>query len=1531
MNCPAMSASASSSRSYSTFRPRPLLPQTSHDSQRSVLQYSRSPSEVFATSPLRLLGKHSLPLRAVVTSKSISSSSAVVSGDEKIGVLLLNLGGPETLDDVQPFLFNLFADPDIIRLPPLFQFLQKPLAQFISVARAPKSKEGYASIGGGSPLRHITDAQAEELSKCLSEKNVPAKVYVGMRYWHPFTEEAIEQIKTDGITKLVVLPLYPQFSISTSGSSLRLLERIFREDEYLVNMQHTVIPSWYQREGYIKAMANLIQNELGKFDFPSQVVIFFSAHGVPLAYVEEAGDPYKAEMEECVDLIMEELDKRSITNAYTLAYQSRVGPVEWLKPYTEEAITELGKKGVENLLAVPISFVSEHIETLEEIDVEYKELALKSGIKNWGRVPALGTEPLFISDLADAVVESLPYVGAMAVSNLEARQSLVPLGSVEELLATYDSQRRELPAPVTMWEWGWTRSAETWNGRAAMLAVLALLIFKLDFQSDDRDLTLVGEIPSSERFHRLAWGKNGSGSEQFSLGLIAGGLVDGNIDLWNPLSLIGSQSALVGHLSVHKGPVRGLEFNAIAPNLLASAADDGEICIWDLAKPSEPSHFPLLKGSGSATQGEISFISWNRKVQQILASTSYNGTTAIWDLRKQKPIINFADSVRRRCSVLQWNPDIATQIMVASDDDSSPTLKLWDMRNTMSPVREFTGHQKGVIAMEWCPSDSSYLLTCAKDNRTICWDTNTAEIVAELPAGNNWNFDVHWYPKIPGVISASSFDGKIGIYNIEGCSRYGAEENNFSTAPLRAPKWYKRPVGASFGFGGKLVSFHAKAPPKGASNIPSEVFLHSLVTEQSLVSRTSEFEAAIENGDKTSLKGLCGKKSEETESEEEKETWGLLKIMFEEEGTTREKLISHLGFSLPSVEKDHAVDGLSSDLNDIGLEDSAPEPVKINEAAAFAMDNGEDFFDNFPSKPDTPVSTSSKDFMPPDTDSSAKVEETQEIPEEEEEEGSDKVFDDAIQRALVVGNYNEAVDQCISANKMADALVIAHVGGTALWESTREKYLKTSGAPYMKIVSAMVNNDLTSLIYTRSLKFWKETLALLCTFAQGEQWASLCDVLASKLMAAGNTLAAVFCYICAGNVDRTVEIWSRSLANERNGRSYAELLQDLMEKTLVLALATGNKKFSASLCKLFESYAEILASQGLLTTAMKYLKVLDSGGLSLELSILRDRISLSAEPETNAAASGTQLQSTIPYNQEPTQAQPNVLSNPYDNQYQQAYTDSYGGGYVPSASHATMQQATMFMPHQAQPAPQPSYPPAPASNAQPSMRTTFVPSTPPALKNADQYQQPAVGFHSFTGPSNNAYPVPPAPNSYVPPGPSQVGQNLNPMMPQAVAPGAGAIGFTPMSAPGVAPRSVIGSVQPASPPTQQPTPAAPPPTVQTADTSNVPAHQKPVVATLTRLFNETSEALGGARANPSKKREIEDNSRKLGALFVKLNSGDISKNAADKLAQLCHALDTHDFGAALQLQVLLTTSEWDECNFWLSTLKRMIKARQSVR
>lgn len=370
----------------------------------------------------------------------------------RVGVLLLNLGGPDQLEDVRPFLFNLFSDPEIIRLP--FVWMQKPLAWLISTSRAKKSQENYKLIGGGSPLRRITEEQAQALQASLREKGQDAQVYIGMRYWHPFTEEAIARIKRDGVDRLVILPLYPQFSISTSGSSFRLLEKLWQEDPSLHQIDYTVIPSWYKRSGYLRAMAQLIAQELDQSPNPDQVHVFFSAHGVPLSYVEEAGDPYQQEIEECTELIMRTLNR---PNPYTLAYQSRVGPVEWLKPYTEEAIQELAEQGVKDLLVVPVSFVSEHIETLEEIDIEYRELAEESGIEHFQRVPALNTHPVFIEDLAELVINAM-------------NSPTLKLDEVPQM------QKQVKMYPQERWEWGLTTSAEVWNGRIAMIGFIALLI-----------------------------------------------------------------------------------------------------------------------------------------------------------------------------------------------------------------------------------------------------------------------------------------------------------------------------------------------------------------------------------------------------------------------------------------------------------------------------------------------------------------------------------------------------------------------------------------------------------------------------------------------------------------------------------------------------------------------------------------------------------------------------------------------------------------------------------------------------------------------------------------------------------------------------------------------------------------------------------------------------------------------------------------------------------------------------------------------
>lgn len=370
----------------------------------------------------------------------------------RVGVLLLNLGGPEKLEDVRPFLFNLFSDPEIIRLP--FPWLQKPLAWLISTMRVKKSQANYQQIGGGSPLLKITEAQGEALSHRLTEIGQEAKIYVGMRYWHPFTEEAVTHLKRDRIEQVVILPLYPQFSISTSGSSFRILEEIWKTDPIAGLMDYTLIPSWYNHSGYLQAMVNLIEQELDKFENRDRVHIFFSAHGVPVSYVEEAGDPYQREIEECAALIMQRLQR---PNPYTLAYQSRVGPVEWLKPYTEDALNELGEQGVQDLLVVPISFVSEHIETLQEIDIEYREIAHEAGISNFQRVPALNTHPEFINALAQMVVTSL-----------------------NEPPCTFDQvthpKKNMKMYPQERWEWGMTNAAEVWNGRLAMLGFIGLVI-----------------------------------------------------------------------------------------------------------------------------------------------------------------------------------------------------------------------------------------------------------------------------------------------------------------------------------------------------------------------------------------------------------------------------------------------------------------------------------------------------------------------------------------------------------------------------------------------------------------------------------------------------------------------------------------------------------------------------------------------------------------------------------------------------------------------------------------------------------------------------------------------------------------------------------------------------------------------------------------------------------------------------------------------------------------------------------------------
>ncbi len=319
------------------------------------------------------------------------------------GVILFNLGGPETQADVRPFLFNLFSDPEIVRLP--VRALQKPLAWVIATARHNKSAANYRLIGGGSPLRRITDEQAAALGQELKRRGIDARTYVGMRYWHPFTERAVEEIVRDGITELIVLPLYPQFSVSTTGSSFKDFVGLLDERGALRHIRRRYITRWHTHPAYIAALAEQIKETSVRFPDPDprKIHLLFSAHSVPVSYIEK-GDPYLRHTEETVRLVAEKLGD---AHPVHLSFQSKVGPVKWLEPSTDQKLRALKAEGADQVLAIPISFVSEHIETLYELDILYKNLAAEVGIRHYDRVPAFNTDARFIKTLADLVCEKL--------------------------------------------------------------------------------------------------------------------------------------------------------------------------------------------------------------------------------------------------------------------------------------------------------------------------------------------------------------------------------------------------------------------------------------------------------------------------------------------------------------------------------------------------------------------------------------------------------------------------------------------------------------------------------------------------------------------------------------------------------------------------------------------------------------------------------------------------------------------------------------------------------------------------------------------------------------------------------------------------------------------------------------------------------------------------------------------------------------------------------------------------------------------
>lgn len=322
---------------------------------------------------------------------------------EKVAVILLNLGGPDSLDAVEPFLYNLFSDPDIIDFPGSFLF-RKRLARMISTRRAPMVQKQYEKIGGKSPIKEFTLRQAKLLEERLKER-LPARVLVAMRYWTPSTDDAIDAVLAEGIEKVVLLPLYPQFSKATTVSSSKEWEKRTTERDVSEKFEIIAIDNYHTDDKYVQAIVERINECLERFpdEVRDQVTIVFSAHGTPMKLVR-SGDPYSDQIKQTVAAVME---KGAYTQPHTLCYQSKVGPLKWLEPSTPDTIKRLASEGVGYMLIVPIAFTSDHLETLFELNIEYRRVTKEVGVEQYEVTEGLNDSPTFIEALAGLIFEKL--------------------------------------------------------------------------------------------------------------------------------------------------------------------------------------------------------------------------------------------------------------------------------------------------------------------------------------------------------------------------------------------------------------------------------------------------------------------------------------------------------------------------------------------------------------------------------------------------------------------------------------------------------------------------------------------------------------------------------------------------------------------------------------------------------------------------------------------------------------------------------------------------------------------------------------------------------------------------------------------------------------------------------------------------------------------------------------------------------------------------------------------------------------------
>ncbi|XP_036101837.1 protein transport protein Sec31A isoform X5 [Molossus molossus] len=728
----------------------------------------------------------------------------------------------------------------------------------------------------------------------------------------------------------------------------------------------------------------------------------------------------------------------------------------------------------------------------------------------------------------------------------------------------------------------------------------SLEIFEFDLSDPSLDMKSCAAFSSSHRYHKLIWGPHKMDSKGNISGVLIAGGENGNIILYDPSKIIaGDKEVVIAQNDKHTGPVRALDVNIFQTNLVASGANESEIYIWDLNNFATP----MTPGAKTQPLEDISCIAWNRQVQHILASASSSGRATVWDLRKNEPIIKVSDHKNKmHCSGLAWHPEVATQMVLASEDDRFPVVQVWDLRFASSALRVLENHARGILAIAWSMVDPELLLSCGKDSRILCSDPNTGEVLYELPTNTQWCFDIQWCPRNPAVLSAASFDGRISVYSIMGGSTDGLRQKQadklsssfgnldpFGTGqplpplqipqqaaqqsivlPLKKPpKWIRRPVGASFSFGGKLVTFEnvKMQSQQGAEQQQQQhVFISQVVTEKEFLSRSDQLQQVVQS---QGFVSYCQKKIDASQSEFEKSVWSFLKVNFEDD--SRGKYLQLLGYSKEDLGKK-----ITLALNKVDGPDVAPK-----DSDQVAQSDGEES----PAAEEQLLGEHIK----------KEKQESEFLPSAE---GPFNIsisgdIDGLITQALLTGNFESAVDLCLHDNRMADAIILAIAGGQELLARTQKKFFAKSQSKITRLITAVVMKNWKEIVESCDLKNWREALAAVLTYAKPDEFSALCDLLGTRLESEGDSLLqtqACLCYICAGNVEKLVACWTKA----QDGSNPLSL-QDLIEKVVILrkavqlTQATDTNTVGVLLAEKMSQYANLLAAQGSIAAALAFL------------------------------------------------------------------------------------------------------------------------------------------------------------------------------------------------------------------------------------------------------------------------------------------------------------------------------------------------------